>query len=159
MILWMVIRWAVAVSHQSSQEILSHVWSNTVMDFPICPSQHRKGKNECPGTLFHFEIEQSSAKCMGLLLRRIADWLGSRHTKSGRLRFRCCLGGTVQSSRYWRLEPGCHRAPSQLSTDEMLPTGMWTPFPSALWWQLKKLCSSLVLSSPGVVTFVLFFLW
>ena len=80
---------------------------------------------------------------MGLLLRRIEGWSGLRHTKSGRLLLHCCFGGTVQSSKYWRLVPGHLRAPSPPFIFKMSPTGIRTPFPWALWWQLKRLCNSL----------------
>ena len=64
---------------------------------------------------------------------RIADGLGPRHTQSGRLLFHYCSGGTLQFSKYGRLEPGGLRAPSRLSAFEMSPTGTWAPFELALW--------------------------
>ena len=69
--------------------------------------------------------------------------VGGQHMKSERLLLHCCLWGAAQSSKYWRLVPGCVRAHSQPFTFEMSPTSIWTPSLSSLWWWLKR-CNSMV---------------
>ena len=76
-------RCAAAVFHQSSQEIPVPWFSSTVLGFPICSSQQLRCG--CPETVFHFQLDRSSATLMSLFPVRIADLLGLRHTKSGRL--------------------------------------------------------------------------
>ena len=56
----------------------------TVLAFPIISSQRLRGRNGCPEMQFYFGLDQLSATHLSLLPRRIADPLGSRHTKSGR---------------------------------------------------------------------------
>ena len=68
--------------------------------------------------------------------------------KSERLLLHYCLWGAAQSSKYWRLVPGCVRAHSQLSAFEMSPTGTWTPSLSSPWWWLKR-CNSMVTLLPA----------
>ena len=46
------------------------------MGFPIGSSQRPRGRNWSLETLFHFGLDWTSAKCLGLHLRSIADLLG-----------------------------------------------------------------------------------
>ena len=104
-------------------------------------------KNECLETPFRFSFGPSSTVPMCLLLRKIANLFSLKHKKSGRLPRHCYLRGTAQSMRYWRLGLGHLLVPSQPSTFELSPTGMWAPLLS-LWWWLSGSCNSLALAFP-----------
>ena len=77
----------------------------------------------------------------------------------GRLAPFCSLKWTVLSSKYWSLVPGCPRLPSQSPIFRISPTAIWTLFLLVVWWQLKRSCNSLALSTTGIVTFIHVFLW
>ena len=63
----------------------------------------------------------------------------------------------MQSSKYWRKVFSPPMWPSLPFTYAMSHTGIWTPFPPALWWLLKRSCDSLALLTTCVITLALVF--
>ena len=131
--------------------VLKSIWvvqNSTILKFPICSNQQLRGSNGCPKAPFHFGSDWSSTTFLSLLPIRTADQLGSKLTRSGRLLLHCCLEGSTQSNRSWRLVSGHLGAPSQPST-----------FSITLVVAVQNVMRFTSPFSSGVVTLVQIFSW
>ena len=121
--------------------------SSPDLNTSVCSSRQQKGRNRCPKTPFCFGLI-SDFPHLPLIHSRGLQGNQGQGSQNAKNRYFTFLQKELCSPTFsegWFVviaDNLCSLLPTRS------PTGIWTPFPSALWWLLKRLCTLPYLMAP-----------